>query len=224
MKAEHEKLFLENIITSKYRSLLRIARNSLGATGTAEIRKAFHMAYEVLKDKPDLNNEPFINRCITISRIAVEEIGLGKTSIICSLLYDAVHEGKLPLEKVKSTFGAEVAQLVGDLTKISSIDTNNTTEQAENFRKLLLSLVTDVRVILIKLSERLQVMRNLENYPPEMHLPVATETFFLYAPLAHRLGLYNIKSELEDISLYFRDKESYLHISRKLEETTAARN
>jgi GTP diphosphokinase / guanosine-3',5'-bis(diphosphate) 3'-diphosphatase len=224
MKAAHEKLYLDNIITSKYRGLLRAARHSLGATGTAEIRKAFHLAYDVLKDKPDLNNEPFINRCIAVSRIAAEEIGLGKTSIICSLLYDAVHEGKLPIEKVKENFGQEVAQLVGDLTKISSIDTTNTTQQAENFRKLLLSLVTDVRVILIKLSERLQVMRNLESYPAEMHVPVSTETFFLYAPLAHRLGLYNIKSELEDISLSFRDKEAYQHIHRKLEETTSARN
>lgn len=224
MKAESEKLFLDNIITSKYRGLLRVARNSLGASGTAEIRKAFHLAYGVLKDKPDINNEPYINRCIAVARIAVEEIGLGKTSIICSLLYDAVHEEKLSLDVVKENFGQEVTQLVADLTKISSIDTNNTTEQAENFRKLLLSLVTDVRVILIKLAERLQVMRNLENYPESMHLPVATETFYLYAPLAHRLGLYNIKSELEDVSLYFRDKETYLHISRKLEETTTARN
>jgi GTP pyrophosphokinase len=224
MKAESEKLFLENSITSKYRGLLRASRNTLGNTGTTEIRKAFHLAYEALSDKPFLNNEPFINKCITVARIAVEEIGLGKTSIICSLLYDAVHEGKISLENVKASFGAEVAQLAGDLTKISSIDTNNTTEQAENFRKLLLSLVTDVRVILIKLSERLQVMRNLENYPEEMHLPVATETFYLYAPLAHRLGLYNIKSEMEDISLKFRDNDTYQFISRKLEETTSTRN
>jgi GTP pyrophosphokinase len=224
MKADHEKLYLDNIITSKYRGLLRAARHSLGQTGTAEIRKAFHLVYDVLKDKPDINNEPFINRCISIARIGVEEIGLGKTSIICSLLYDAVHEGKISLEKVKETFGTEVAQLVGDLTKISSIDTTNTTQQAENFRKLLLSLVTDVRVILIKLSERLQIMRNLESYPEEIHVPVATETFYLYAPLAHRLGLYNIKSEMEDISLYFRDKDTFQFISRKLEETTSARN
>lgn len=224
MKAVSEKLYLDNIITSKYRGLLRAARNSLGSTGTSEIRKAFHLAYGVLKAKPDLNNEPYINRCIAVARIAVEEIGLGRTSIICSLLYDAVHEGKITIEKVKEQFGNEVAQLVGDLTKISSIDTTNTTEQAENFRKLLLSLVTDVRVILIKLSERLQVMRNLESYPETMHIPVANETFYLYAPLAHRLGLYNIKTEMEDISLYFRDKESYSLIARKLEETTSARN
>ena len=224
MKPEHEKLYLENIITSKYRGLLRVARNNLGTTGTLEIRKAFNLAYNALKDKPDINNEPYINRCISVARIAVEEIGLGKTSIICSLLYDAVHEGIIPLEKVKELFGTEVTQLVGDLTKISSIDTTNTTEQAENFRKLLLSLVSDVRVILIKLSERLQVMRNLQNYPEEMHIPVAIETYHLYAPLAHRLGLYNIKSELEDISLYFRGKDIYQHIARKLEETTVARN
>lgn len=224
MKADSEKLFLDNIITSKYRGLLRVARNTLGATGTAEIRKAFHLSYEVLKDKPDISNEPFINRCIAVARIAAEEIGLGKTSIICSLLYDAVHEGKISMEKVNESFGPEVARLVSDLNKISSIDTTNTTEQAENFRKLLLSLVTDVRVILIKLSERLQMMRCLENYPEEMHIQAATETFYLYAPLAHRLGLYNIKSELEDISLKFRDRETYQFISRKLEETTSARN
>jgi GTP diphosphokinase / guanosine-3',5'-bis(diphosphate) 3'-diphosphatase len=224
MRAESEKLFLDNIITSKYRGLLRAARNTLNAEGIREVRKAFHMAYEVLKNKPDINHEPFINRCISIARISSEEIGLGRTSIICSLLYDAVHEGHISIDLIKKTFGTQVAQLVSDLTKISSIDTTNTTEQAENFRKLLLSLVTDVRVILIKLSERLQVMRNLENYPLDMQLPIATETFYLYAPLAHRLGLYNIKSELEDISLRFRDTDTYNHISKKLEETTSARN
>lgn len=224
MKRDEEKLYLDSVITSKYRGLLRVARNYLTPEGVNEVRKAFKMAYNACKNSPDFNNEPYINRSISIARIAVEEIGLGRTSIICSLLYDSVQNGIIKIDEIKNAFGPQVAQLAKDLTKISSIDTTNTTEQAENFRRLLLSLVTDVRVILIKLAERLQVMRTLDSFEKSHQVPIATETFYLYAPLAHRLGLYNIKTEMEDISLAFRDPEVYQTISKKLEETSTARN
>jgi len=182
------------------------------------------LACSASKDYPLMNGEPFINHYITIARICVEEMGLGRIPVVCSLLYTYVQDGHIPLDTVRESFGNQVAAIIEDLTKISSIDTQNTAKQAENFRKLLLSLVTDVRVILIKLAERLQTMRTLDKYPSSLHFPMATETFYLYAPLGHRLGLYNLKSELEDISLQYTDPESYDFISRKLEETAAARN
>ena len=219
-----DKLFLENVITNKYRGLLRVSRNLLNEEGVKEVRKAFRMAYEASKDHAPINGEPYINNCIAIARICAEEIGLGRTTIICSLLYNCVHDGHISISEIKKNFGANIAAIIGDLSKISSIDTKNTADQAENFRRLLLSLVTDVQVILIKLAERLQVMRTLHAYPQNIHFPLATETFYLYAPLGHRLGLYNLKSELEDISLKYTDPNSYQSISKKLEETANARN
>lgn len=219
-----DKLFLDSIITSKYRGLLRVSRNLLTNDGVKEVRKAFKMAYEASQDHPAINGEPYINHNVAIARICAEEIGLGRTTIICSLLYNCVHDGHIPISRIKETFGSNIAAIIADLSKISSIDTKNTADQAENFRKLLLSLVTDVQVILIKLAERLQVMRTLSSYPSSLHFQVATETFYLYAPLGHRLGLYNLKSELEDISLLYTNPDSYNTISRKLEETATVRN
>ena len=220
----NDKLYLDSKITNKYRGLLRVSRNILSENDIKEVRKAFKMAYNASKDHPDVVCEPYINHCIAIARICVEEIGLNKISIICSLLFNLVYDGYLSIDPIRKEFGEHVALIIQDLSKISGIDTKNTTQQAENFRKLILSIVTDVRVILIKLAERLQIMRTLDSYPKEIHLPFATETFYLYAPLGHRLGLYNLKSELEDISLKYTDKESYKAISRKLEETATARN
>jgi GTP diphosphokinase / guanosine-3',5'-bis(diphosphate) 3'-diphosphatase len=219
-----EKLFLDPIITNKYRGLLRGARHILNEEGIKEVRKAFKMAYNASKEHAPIQNEPYINHCIAIARICIEEIGLGKTTIVCSLLFNLVNDGHLKLEDVKKEFGGQVAHIIGDLTKITNIDTKNTTEQAENYRKLLLSLVTDVRVILIKLAEQLQIMRTLEWYPEEFQFRVATQTFYLFAPLGHRLGLYNLKSELEDFSLKYTNPNSYHAISKKLEETATARN
>ncbi|MDP4208017.1 MAG: RelA/SpoT family protein [Bacteroidota bacterium] len=219
-----DKLYLDNIITNKYRGLLRVARNVLADDGIKEVRKAFKLAYSVAKDLPLVNGEPYINHSIAIARICTEEIGMGRTTIISALLYEFVQNEYIQLDTIKKEFPPQVAVIIEDLTKISGIDTKNTAEQAENFRKLLLSLVTDVRVIIIKLAERLQVMRTLETYPENLHFPLATETFYLYAPLGHRLGLYNLKLELEDISLKYTNPESYKLISRKLEETATSRN
>ncbi|HEY4785443.1 MAG TPA: RelA/SpoT family protein, partial [Bacteroidales bacterium] len=219
-----DKLYLDNVITNKYRGLLRASRHLLNDEGVKEVRKAFKLAYEASKENPLVDGEPYINHSLAIARICAEEIGLGRTTIICSLLYNSVHDGHLAISEIKKNFGNNIAAIIGDLSKISSIETRNMADQAENFRKLLLSLVTDVQVILIKLAERLQVMRTLHAYPKELHFSLATETFYLYAPLGHRLGLYNLKSELEDISLKYTDPDSYNNISRKLEETASARN
>jgi GTP pyrophosphokinase len=219
-----EKLFLDSIITNKYRGLLRGARHLLNDDGVKEVRKAFEIAYNASVNHAPIQDQPYINHCIAIARICIEEIGLGKSSIVCSLLFNLVNDGYLKLEDVKKEFGPQVGHIIDDLTKITSIDTRNTAEQAENYRKLLLSLITDVRVIIIKLAERLQIMRTLESYPDEKHFAIATETLYLFAPLAHRLGLYNLKSELEDISLKYTDPQSYHSISKKLEETASTRN
>jgi len=218
------KLYLDAIITNKYRGLLRVSRNILNEEGIKEVRKAFHLAYAASKSHPPLNEEPYINHCIAIARICVEEIGLGQSSIVSCLLFSFVHSNQISVETVRENFGDTVAAIIKDLTKISGIESPNNSEQSENFRKLLLSLVTDVRVILIKLAERLQIMRSLESFPPDLQFRMATETFFLYAPLGHRLGLYNLKSEFEDISLRYTDPDAYYTISKKLEETAAARN
>jgi GTP pyrophosphokinase len=219
-----EKLFLEPIVTNKYRGLMRAVRNTFSEADVIEVRKAFRMACSASKNDNSPNGEPRINHFIAIARICVEEIGLGRLSVVCCLLYNYVQEGQISLETVKADFGNQVAAIIEDLAKISKIDTRNNAEQAENFRKLLLSLITDVRVILIKLAERLQVMRTLDSYPPSLYFQLATETFYLYAPLGHRLGIYNLKSELEDISLRYTNPEAYDLISRKLEETAIARN
>lgn len=219
-----DKLFLDTIVTNKYRGLLRSARHLLSNNDVKEVRKAFKMAYEASQGHKPVHNEPYINHCVNIARICTEEIGLGRTSIIASLLFNLVHDGYLLLEVIEKEFGKHIASIISDLSRITGIDTRNTTQQAENFRKLILSIVTDARVILIKLAERLQIMRTLDSYPENIHFALATETFYLYAPLGHRLGLYNLKSELEDISLKYTAPESYQIISRKLEETATARN
>ncbi len=218
------KITLDPLITCKYRSLLRVSRNILTNEGVADVRKAFNLAYEASVNYQPVFGEPYINYCISIAKICVEEIGLGRSTIICSLLYNFVKSGEIPIEIIRENFGETIVTTINDLTKISSIESPNSADQSENFRKLLLSLVTDVRVILIKLAERLQIMRTLDSFNPSTRLPIATETFFLYAPLGHRLGLYKLKSELEDISLRFTDPDAYNTISKKLEVTAAARN
>ncbi len=218
------KLYLEHVITNKYRGLLRVSRNILNEAGVKEVRKAFNLAYAASKSHKTINEEPYINHCIAIARICVEEIGLGRSSIVSSLLFSFVQTNQISIETVRENFGDIVVAIIKDLTKISGIESPNNSEQSENFRRLLLSLVTDVRVILIKLAERLQIMRSLDSFPSSLQLSMATETFFLYAPLGHRLGLYNLKSEFEDISLRYTDPDAYHTISKKLEETATARN
>lgn len=158
-----------------------------------------------------------------MAKIAVEEIGLGATSVICSLLHDVVEDTDYTLEDITDYFGEEVARIIDGLTKISDIFDQTTSIQAENFRKMLLTLSDDVRVILIKLADRLHNMRTLESLPPKKQLKVANETLYLFAPLAHRLGFHAIKSELEDLAMKYTEPEVYQTIQQKLADTRAAR-
>ena len=189
----------------------------------AEIRKAFDMALESHKDMRRKSGEPYIYHPIAVAQIAAEEIGLGTTSIVCALLHDVVEDTDISLEEVENIFGKKVTRIIDGLTKISGIFDPNSSIQAENFRKMLLTLADDVRVILIKLADRLHNMRTMEFMPRDKQLKIASETSYLYAPLAHRLGLYAIKSELEDLSLKYTDPDTYKFIAKKLNEKKTER-
>jgi GTP diphosphokinase / guanosine-3',5'-bis(diphosphate) 3'-diphosphatase len=186
-------------ILRRYRGLLRSIRGERNAEDTRLIRKAFNIAVEAHKEQRRKTGEPYIYHPIAVARICAEEIGLGTTSVVAALLHDTVEDTDLTLEDVKDLFGPTVATIIDGLTKISGVHFTSDSMQAENFRKVLLTLAQDVRVILIKLADRLHNMRTLDSMARDKQLKIASETLYLYAPLAHRMGLYNIKSELEDL-------------------------
>jgi len=169
------------------------------------------------------SGEPYILHPLAVAQICVDEIGLGVRSTICALLHDTVEDTDVTLEDVEREFGSEIARIIDGLTKISSVVDTNSTQQAENFKKILLTLTDDPRVILIKLADRLHNMRTLDSMKREKQLKVASETVFIYAPLAHRLGLYTIKTELEDLAMKYLEPDSYKEIARKLAETRRER-
>jgi guanosine-3',5'-bis(diphosphate) 3'-pyrophosphohydrolase len=211
-------------ILNAYRGLLRASKRSRNTKDTALIRKAFNVSLEAHKDMRRKSGEPYIYHPIAVARIAAEEIGLGTTSIVCALLHDTVEDTDITLEDINSMFGEKVMRIIDGLTKISGVFDQKSSLQAENFRKMLLTLSDDVRVILIKLADRLHNMRTLGSMRKDKQLKIASETQFLYAPLAHRLGLYSIKTELEDLSLKYKEPEVHMEISAKLKKTQAVRN
>lgn len=211
-------------IVRRYRKLLRLARPVLREGDANLIRKAFKTALDAHKDMRRKSGEPYIYHPIAVAQIAVEEIGLGTTSIIAALLHDVVEDTYLEVEDIEREFGPKVAKIIDGLTKISGAFKQGSSEQAENFRKMLLTLSDDVRVILIKLADRLHNMRTLESMPRHKQLKIASETSYLYAPLAHRLGLYAIKTELEDLCLKYLETDVYKDIAEKIKQTKAARN
>lgn len=210
-------------IRRRYRALLRACKPTLQRGDKQTIRKAFDMALECHKDMRRKSGEPYIYHPIAVAQIAAEEIGLGTTSIVCALLHDVVEDTDITLEDIEREFGKKVARIIDGLTKISGIFGANNSMQAENFRKMLLTLADDVRVILIKLADRLHNMRTMDFMPRDKQLKIASETTYLYAPLAHRLGLYAIKSELEDLSMKYLDPDTYKFIAGKLNEKKAER-
>ncbi len=167
---------------------------------------------------------PFVVYTIFVARIVARELGLGKDSIIGALLYDLIKEADLTIEEIVPIFGQEIAEILESLSRISEINTSKTNLQTESFRKLILTMAGDVQVLLIKIAERLVVMRYLENADQEAQVMIAGESGYLYASLAHRLGLYNIKSELEDLSMKYLEPEQYDEVLRKIKITTGARN
>ncbi len=211
-------------IINKYRGLLRVCRNCIRTEDLKDIRKAFNIALNAHVEKKRDSGDPYIYHPVAVARIAVEEIGLGATSVIAALLHETIREDANSLRDIEKNFGKPVRNIVEGLTKMSGLSAMNTSVQAENFRKLLLTLSTDVRVILLKLADRLENMRNLESSSAERQMQASSETFFLYAPLAHRLGLYSIKSEMEDLSMKYTNPDIYEDIQDKLKNTTTARN
>ncbi len=211
-------------IISRYRKLLRKAKPVLKADDARMIKKAFTMSLEAHKEMRRKSGEPYIFHPLAVAQICVEEIGLGTTSIISALLHDAVEDTDIGLADIERMFGKKVARIIDGLTKVSGVFEYGTSQQAENFRKMLFTLSEDVRVILIKLADRLHNMRTLDSMPRNKQLKIASETIYLYAPLAHRLGLNAIKNELEDLYLRFTDRAVYESIARNIDDTRTARN
>lgn len=183
------------------------------------IDQAFDFAYKAHFPVRRKSGEPYILHPIAVATIVADEIMLGTTSIVTALLHDVVEDTDYTREDIEQFFGEKIASMVDGLTKMSGVFDHHSSLQAENFRKMLLSMSDDVRVILIKLADRLHNMRTLESMPENKQLKIAGETLFLFAPLAHRLGLYQIKTELENISFKYTHRESYDLITEKLNET-----
>lgn len=210
-------------ILKRYRALLRACKSTMQKGDKRMIRLAFDMALESHQDMRRKSGEPYIYHPIAVAQIAAEEIGLGTTSIVCALLHDVVEDTDITLEDIEREFGKKVAKIIDGLTKISGVFDYNSSLQAENFRKMLLTLADDVRVILIKLADRLHNMRTMEFMPRDKQLKISSETIYLYAPLAHRLGLYALKSELEDLSMKYMEPVTYKFIAQQLNEKKAER-
>ena len=203
-------------ILRSYRRLIEVWHTRKDTIDRWMVRKAFRFAADAHKDMRRKTGEPFIMHPIHVATIAAGEIGLGRTSIIAALLHDTVEDTDISLADVKLMFGDEVERIIDGLTKIDEISDNTSTAQAETLKKILLTLSDDVRVILIKLADRLHNMRTLEAMPHVKQLKIASETLFIYAPLAYRLGLFAIKSELEELSFKYNQPQIYNDIKGKL--------
>jgi guanosine-3',5'-bis(diphosphate) 3'-pyrophosphohydrolase len=210
-------------IINRYRRLLRKAKPILKEGDARLIKRAFTISLEAHKDMRRKSGEPYIFHPLTVAEICVEEIGLGTTSIIAALLHDVVEDTDIQLNDIERIFGKKITRIVDGLTKIRGVFEYGTSQQAENFRKMLFTLSEDVRVILIKLADRLHNMRTLDSMPRNKQLKVSSETIYLYAPLAHRLGLNTIKTELEDLYFRFAEPTVYHDITAKIDETRATR-
>lgn len=215
LSEEEEK----KLILREYRSLLRVLKSRLKPGDKELLRTAFEMAAEAHETMRRKSGEPYILHPIAVAKICVEEIGLGVRSTLCALLHDTVEDTDITLDDIRREFGEEISRIVDGLTKIANVIDVNASQQAENFKRILLTLTDDPRVILIKLSDRLHNMRTLDVMKREKQLKIASETIFIYAPLAHRMGLYSIKTEMEDLSMKYMEPETYREIARKLAET-----
>ncbi|MFL1581526.1 bifunctional (p)ppGpp synthetase/guanosine-3',5'-bis(diphosphate) 3'-pyrophosphohydrolase [Riemerella anatipestifer] len=204
-------------ILARYKDLISNTYRTLNEEQNKLIRKAFDIALDAHKDQRRKTGEPYIYHPIAVAKIVAEEIGLGATSIACALLHDVIEDSDYTYEDIKKIFGEKIASIVNGLTKISVMNNQNISIQSENYRKLLLTLSEDFRVILVKIADRLHNMRTLDSMRPDKQKKIASETVYIYAPLAHRLGLYNIKSELEDLSLKYNNPEVYTEITSKLD-------
>jgi guanosine-3',5'-bis(diphosphate) 3'-pyrophosphohydrolase len=214
----------KKLILREYRSLLRALKHRLKKGDKKLVRRAFEVAADAHQHMRRKSGEPYILHPLAVAKIVVEEISLGVTSVICALLHDTVEDTEVTLKDVEMEFGSTCAKIVEGLTKISNVvETKDTTQQAENFKKILLTLADDPRVILIKIADRLHNMRTMDSMSREKQLKISSETSFLYAPLANRLGLFEIKSELEDLCLKYTETTVYEELTQKLKDTKRER-
>ena len=208
------------IIAQEYKNLLRNTYLSLSPADIKLIRLAFETAVDAHKEQRRKSGEPYILHPIAVAQIVADQIGLGATSIAAALLHDVVEDTFLTLEDIELMFGKSVAKIVDGLTKISKLSKDKRVSvQAENFKKMLLTMNDDVRVILIKIGDRLHNMMTLEFMPEEKQVRIASETLYIYAPLAHRIGMYNIKTQLEDLALKYTEPDVYDSIEQKIKES-----
>ena len=211
-------------ILRQYRALLKNAKSELDEADRLMIRKAFDLAVDAHGGMRRKSGEAYIFHPIAVARIVSEEIGLGTTSIVCALLHDVVEDTEINLDDIESLFGKRVALIIDGLTKLRGAHFGeDVSVQAENFRKMLLTISDDIRVILVKLADRLHNMRTLDSMRHDKQQKIASETLYLYAPLSHRLGLYNLKSEFEDLCLKYKEPHIFDSIERSLEKSKAVR-
>jgi len=208
----------------RYKDLLQKSESFLKEEDTDIIRKALDETIEYYQNEKLPSGEPYILHLLEVARIVVEEIGMATKSVLASLLYDLVRREKLTFNYIDNEYGTKVREIIEGLLKIFEIKTSETRFQPENFRKLLLTLSNDIRVILIRIAILLDEMRRMNYMSKDYQVKTSVQTFSLYAPLAHRLGLYSIKSELEDLSMKYTESETYRSIVKKLQNTTARRN
>lgn len=225
-KAKQPQVSMEeeqNMVNEHFEEMLSSCIRDIDENGVSMIRRAFEFANEAHMGVRRKSGEPYILHPIAVARIVAHEIGLGAKSISSALLHDVVEDTEFTIEDIEHRFGPKIAYLVDGLTKMSGVFDQNASLQAENFRKMLLTITDDIRVIIIKLADRLHNMRTLDSMPPHKQMKIASETIYLFAPLAHRLGLYAIKTELEDLSLKYRFPEAYNSIQKRIEETETTR-
>jgi GTP diphosphokinase / guanosine-3',5'-bis(diphosphate) 3'-diphosphatase len=211
-------------LLSRYRSLLRVCRQNMEAEDIKLIRKAFDLAWHAARKESDIFYGQGMSHSLNVAKLVVQDLGLGLPAVIATILQRYPNEESLSTVEIGSLFGTSVAEIVLGLRKISAIKTKDPAGQSENFRKLILTFSRDIRVVFIQLADRLEMMRNLDREEPSHRFKIAAETMFLYAPLAHRMGLYNLKTELEDLALSYTEPKAYNQIQHKLKNTSTVRN
>ena len=211
-------------IRQAYGDMILCIKSKFSPEDEAQMFRSFEIAVDAHKDQRRKSGEPYIFHPIEVARICAAEIGLGPTAIICALLHDVVEDTPITLKELDKEFGTKVMMIVDGLTKLDGLHNDAASQQAENFKKVLTTLADDVRVVLIKMADRLHNMRTLGAMPRHKQLKIAAETQFIYTPLAHRLGLYKIKTEYQDLCLKITNREEYSQIAKKLQETKRARN
>ena len=216
----------ENILIAKeYKELLKISYQSLSKDDRKLIRLAFNTSVDAHKNQRRKSGEPYVFHPIAVAKIVASKIGLDATCIASALLHDVIEDTEYDAKRIEKLFGKTICKIVVGLTKISKLKKEkHVSLQAENFRKMLLTLNDDVRVILIKIADRLHNMQTLDAMPVEKQIKIASETLYIYAPIAHRIGLYDVKSELEDLGLKYTEPGVYNEIKNKIEQTKDEQN